>query len=202
MVPCNISGKGAPVSYKTLSRCAFIVIACAVLVTGTATTVKQRRTHGRAAGGRPKAFREEAEKAGITFRMNFSGRRTGRGITRSTCTTTAKGLAIGDYRRRWPAMTSTSATGARTPLYRNKGDGTFDDVTEKAGVAVGDQVCVAATWADTRNIGLQDLFVTSTALAIYLLQQWRRHLHRRHQGSRDWPRRNSPPFADSGILRR
>src|SRR5262249_46067428 len=44
----------------------------------------------------------------------------------------------------------------------NRGDGTFEDVTEKAGVALGDRVCVAATWVDLRNTGLPDLFVTST----------------------------------------
>jgi hypothetical protein len=47
-------------------------------------------------------------------------------------------------------------------LYRNKGDGTFEDVTEKAGVALGDRICVAAAFADTLNRGRQDLFVTST----------------------------------------
>src|SRR5262249_21274339 len=47
-------------------------------------------------------------------------------------------------------------------LYRNKGDGTFEDVTDKAGVGLGDRVCVAATWADYDNDGKLDLFVTST----------------------------------------
>jgi hypothetical protein len=47
-------------------------------------------------------------------------------------------------------------------LYRNNGDGTFTDVTHKAGVGLGDRVCVGATFADTRNNGLQDLYVTST----------------------------------------
>ena len=35
-------------------------------------------------------------------------------------------------------------------------------MTEKAGVGLGDRVCVAATWADYDNDGKQDLFVTST----------------------------------------
>src|SRR5262249_20653883 len=47
-------------------------------------------------------------------------------------------------------------------LYRNKGDGTFEDVTERAGVGLGDRVCVAATFADYDNDGLPDLYVTST----------------------------------------
>src|SRR5437660_5404756 len=47
-------------------------------------------------------------------------------------------------------------------LYRNKGDGTFADVTKEAGVALGDRICVAATFADYDNSGRQSLFVTST----------------------------------------
>ena len=50
----------------------------------------------------------------------------------------------------------------KNALYRNQGDGTFEEVTDKAGVGLGDRVCVAAAWADTRNKGRQDLFVTST----------------------------------------
>jgi hypothetical protein len=50
----------------------------------------------------------------------------------------------------------------KNALYRNRGDGTFEDVTTKAGVALGDRVCVAATFADYDNDGHQDLFVTST----------------------------------------
>ena len=46
-------------------------------------------------------------------------------------------------------------------LYRNKGDGTFEDVTAKAGVAVGDRICTAATFADYDNDGRPDLFITS-----------------------------------------
>src|SRR2546429_2105257 len=43
-------------------------------------------------------------------------------------------------------------------LYRNHGDGTFDDVTEKAGVGVLDSTA-CALFADFENKGLQDLLV-------------------------------------------
>ncbi len=43
-------------------------------------------------------------------------------------------------------------------LYRNRGDGTFEDVTEKAGVGVLDNTS-CALFADFRNSGLQDLLV-------------------------------------------
>ncbi len=43
-------------------------------------------------------------------------------------------------------------------LYRNRGDGTFEDVTEKAGVGVLDSTA-CAHFADFENRGLQDLLV-------------------------------------------
>jgi hypothetical protein len=49
----------------------------------------------------------------------------------------------------------------RNALYKNRGDGTFVDVTEKAGVGLGDRVCVGATFADYDNDGFPDLYVTS-----------------------------------------
>jgi hypothetical protein len=47
-------------------------------------------------------------------------------------------------------------------LYRNKGDGTFEEVAAKAGVA-GDPKnhCKGATWIDFDNDGFPDLFVTN-----------------------------------------
>ena len=46
-------------------------------------------------------------------------------------------------------------------LYRNLGGGRFDDITEKAGVALRDVVGVTASFADTDNDGDPDLYVTS-----------------------------------------
>ncbi len=43
-------------------------------------------------------------------------------------------------------------------LYRNRGDGTFEDITEKAGVAVLDATA-CALFADFENKGVQDLLV-------------------------------------------
>lgn len=43
-------------------------------------------------------------------------------------------------------------------LYRNRGDGTFEDVTDTAGVGVLDN-SACALFADFRNLGLQDLLV-------------------------------------------
>ena len=49
----------------------------------------------------------------------------------------------------------------KNALYHNKGDGTFEEVAEKLGVALGDRVCVAAVFVDYDNSGNQSLFITS-----------------------------------------
>ena len=45
-------------------------------------------------------------------------------------------------------------------LYRNRGDGTFEDVTAKAGIS-SDEWSVGAAWLDYDNDGLLDLFVVN-----------------------------------------
>ncbi len=49
----------------------------------------------------------------------------------------------------------------RKELWRNKGDGTFEDITESAGVAFEGKVGVGASFADLDNDGDPDLYVTS-----------------------------------------
>ncbi len=46
-------------------------------------------------------------------------------------------------------------------LYRNLGGGRFEDITERAGLAIPDRVGVAASFADADNDGDADLYVTS-----------------------------------------
>jgi len=49
----------------------------------------------------------------------------------------------------------------KNALYRNDGHGHFIDVTDEAGVGLGDRVCLAATFGDVFGDGRQDLYVTS-----------------------------------------
>jgi Flp pilus assembly protein TadD/peroxiredoxin len=55
-------------------------------------------------------------------------------------------------------------------LYRNRGDGTFEDVTEKAGVGVLDNTA-CALFADFNNNGLQDLLVVCGTGPLLFLNQ-------------------------------
>lgn len=49
----------------------------------------------------------------------------------------------------------------RNQLWRNLGDGTFEDWTARAGVGLGERVSVTASFADVDNDGDADLFVTT-----------------------------------------
>jgi hypothetical protein len=56
-----------------------------------------------------------------------------------------------------------SAVGSMNALYHNRGDGTFEDVAAKLGVAdlnrPGDGVCMGAVWGDYDNDGYEDLLI-------------------------------------------
>ena len=68
-------------------------------------------------------------------------------------------MAAGDYDNDgFDDLYICQPAGLPNRLYRNRGDGTFEDVTEKAGVGVLDNTA-CALFADFRNNGLQDLLV-------------------------------------------
>jgi enediyne biosynthesis protein E4 len=110
-------------------------------------------------------FTDEAAKAGLTMKNVFGGVDTKKYIIETTGT----GVAIFDYDNDgWPDIfvvngttldASPSASGPTNHLYRNNHDGTFTDVTEKAGLrhtGWGQGVCVG----DYDNDGYEDLYVT------------------------------------------
>jgi enediyne biosynthesis protein E4 len=75
------------------------------------------------------------------------------------------GVSVGDFDRDgWPDLyVVNSGEGSQNRLYRNKTDGTFEDVASALGVADvnrgGTGVCVGAVWGDYDNDGYEDLFV-------------------------------------------
>jgi hypothetical protein len=110
-------------------------------------------------------FRDLARISGLTARTVIGGDRTKEYILE----TTGGGVAILDYDDDgWPDVflvngarlaAASSEAAPRSHLYRNNGDGTFADVTEKAGVGAsgwGQGVCAG----DYDNDGHVDLFVT------------------------------------------
>src|SRR5580765_6783063 len=110
-------------------------------------------------------FTDVAQKAGLTTPIVFGGKDTKKYIIETTGT----GAAILDYDNDgWPDIFLVNGTtlegfsAGQAPtnhLYRNNHDGTFTDVTVKAGLAAtgwGQGVCVG----DYDNDGWEDLYVT------------------------------------------
>ncbi len=75
------------------------------------------------------------------------------------------GVSVVDFDRDgWPDVyVVNSGEGSKNRLYRNKGDGTFEEVAERLGVADLNQpntgVCMGAVWGDFDNDGYEDLLV-------------------------------------------
>jgi len=111
------------------------------------------------------SFVDIAERAGLTAKMVFGGEHAKKYIVEST----GSGVAFVDYDNDgWPDIFLVNGTTLggfpkglepTSHLYHNNHDGTFTDVTERAGVALsgwGQGVCAG----DYDNDGHTDLFVT------------------------------------------
>ncbi len=107
------------------------------------------------------AFRERARESGINFRMNFLATEQGEKF-KVNLYDHGCGVAVADIDGDGHDDVYLLNQFGKNALYRNKGDGTFEDWTDKAGVGLGDRVCVAAAFGDTLNQGRPDLYVTST----------------------------------------
>lgn len=55
-------------------------------------------------------------------------------------------------------------------LWRNSGNGKFENITDTAGVGLKDKICVAASFGDIDNDGLPDLFVTTVRMGNFLFR--------------------------------
>lgn len=106
-------------------------------------------------------FHDVASKAGLDFRMNFLTDEQGRNF-KINLYDHGSGVAVGDYDGDGHDDLYFANQLGPNGLFRNKGDGTFEDVTEKMGVGLSDRISVAATFSDYDNDGDQDLYVTTT----------------------------------------
>jgi hypothetical protein len=133
-----------------------------VLGTGGFVWLRNRPSAGAPpAGQRLTWFRDAAQESGITFRMAFMPAEQGEKF-KINLYDHGCGVAIADFDGDGHEDIYFCNQAEKNRLYRNKGDGTFEDVTDKARVGLGDRVCVGAVFADTLNRGCQDLYVTST----------------------------------------
>src|SRR6267143_1303871 len=145
---------------------AFALAASALLLFSTALIAQQQSPNPA-----PKAlayFTDEAEKAGLTMKNVFGGIDTKKYIIETTGT----GIAIFDYDNDgWPDVFLVNGTtleglpAASAPtnrLYHNNHDGTFTDVSEKAGVAgTGKAWGTGCAFVDYDRDGKLDLFVAT-----------------------------------------
>jgi hypothetical protein len=119
-----------------------------------------RRSAGTAAPSVAR-FQERAQAAGIAFRMNYLPKEQGEHF-RVNLYDHGSGLAVGDYDNDGHEDIYFLNQHGANALYHNRGDGTFEEATAKAGVALDARISVAATFADYDNDGWADLFVTTT----------------------------------------
>ncbi len=143
-----------------------VVVLALIAVTAGCTKRKpdagaERQGPSQTAAKQQGTFEDRASEVGINFKMHFLPNEQGETF-KINLYDHGCGVVIGDYDGDGDDDIYFLNQLGSNSLYRNRGNGTFEDVTEEAGVAVEDRICVAGTFADFDNDLDQDLFVTST----------------------------------------
>src|SRR5262245_44735690 len=148
-------------AFRSVRGAVVVALAGILILVSTVFAVWRPWQHEPSALPSSPGFRECATEVGITWQMRFLPNEQGEKF-KINLYDHGCGLAVGDFDGDGHDDIYFCNQLGPNALYRNKGDGTFDEVAEAAGVALGDRVCVGATFVDFDNDGRQDLFVTST----------------------------------------
>ena len=110
------------------------------------------------------AFEEVAQQVGVKFQHEAPVLDAKLAHIMPQIASMGAGVAVADFDRDgWNDFyVCNSAVDSKNALYRNKGDGTFEDVAEKMGVADLNQengTSMGAVWGDYDNDGFEDLLV-------------------------------------------
>jgi len=107
-------------------------------------------------------FEERAIESGIDFQMSFLPSEQGANF-KINLYDHGSGVIVGDVNGDGHDDIYLLNQLGSNALFRNRGDGRFDNVTDQSGpIALGDRICTAALFNDIDGDGDQDLFVTST----------------------------------------
>lgn len=137
------------------------VLLMAVLISSPFFMSNIGKKEGSVARKERPGFQDVASESGITFKMKFLPKEQGENF-KINLYDHGCGVAVADFDGDgFEDIYFVNQLG-RNALYKNNGDGTFTDVTEQAGVGLGDRICVGAVFADYDNDGFPDLYVTST----------------------------------------
>ncbi|MEX0612671.1 MAG: CRTAC1 family protein [Pirellulales bacterium] len=110
---------------------------------------------------RPPGFRDVASERGLDFKMQFLPNEQGENF-KINLYDHGCGVVVGDYNGDGHDDILFLNQLGSNALCRNRGDGTFEDATDEAGVGLADRICVGGTFADYDNDGDQDLYITTT----------------------------------------
>ena len=146
-----------------IQRAVMAVLALAVVIGVAVSAVVVLRPRSRAVDvhDQPPGFYDATEASGIRFQMAFLPNEQGENF-RVNLYDHGAGLAVGDYDGDGDDdLLFLNQLGGNV-LYNNRGDGSFEEVTDDAGPLAADRICVAAAFADYDNDGDQDLYITST----------------------------------------
>ena len=118
------------------------------------------RQEGAIEPGAP-GFRNAAAANGLDFQMTFLAGEQGESF-KINLYDHGCGLAVADYDGDGDDDVLLLNQLGTNALYRNRGDGSFERVTDATTVALADRICVGAALGDYDNDGDQDLYITST----------------------------------------